>query len=112
MKIEKSKSKKGSHGGLRSGSGRKPSAPLLVCDAALRTSDPGEFLKAIMANPEIDLKLRFSSAKKLIDWQRKTRNANRDRKRADQAEAAVAAVTGRFAPQGPPGNAPKLRLVK
>jgi phage terminase small subunit len=87
------------------GSGATPSQNLNPSDA-LQTEDPVAFLRALMMDPTVDIKLRQDSAKRLIAYEKKKPG---DRgKKDDQADAAKVAADGKFAPM----KAPKLHAVK
>jgi hypothetical protein len=110
--MKKSK-QKNSMGGARKGAGRKPTPPVLIRDDALKVVDATEFPIRIMQDEEVPIALRGKAAMKAVDYQRTLKTSQRDKKKLHQQESAEAAVTtGRFAPQGPPGNGPRLSIVK
>lgn len=94
------------NGGAREGAGRKPDPVCLVDSTELQTDDPTAFLRALMRDPKVDIKLRQDSAKRLLAFE-KQRGKDGGKKGA-RAEAAEDAATGKFAPMA----APKLRAVK
>lgn len=91
-------------GGARPGAGRKPSAPVLIDSQALLTSDPKQFLTALMNDVEADIKVRADAAKALLSAE--LRAAEAKGKKAEKHEAAKKATGGRFAAAAPP-----LRVV-
>jgi phage terminase small subunit len=87
------------------GSGDAPD-PNVNPSEALQTGDPVAFLRALMMDPTVDMKLRQDSAKRLIAYEKK--KPGERGKKDDQADAAVVAAGGKFAPM----KAPKLHAVK
>ena len=94
------------NGGKREGAGRPEKPDDLVDSTALQTDDPIEFLRALMRDPKVDIKLRQDSAKRLLALDKAGRDTSG--KKGQRARAAEQAVEGRFAPIA----APKLVAVK
>lgn len=90
---------KGRSGGARPGAGRKPKAPMLIDSTALLTSDPKQFLTALMNDVQADIKIRADAAKALLSAE--LRSAESKGKKTEQAEAAKKAA-GRFSSVAPP----------
>ncbi len=93
------------HGGHREGAGSQPAPVGLVDSADLQTDDPIAFLRALMRDPKVDIKLRADAAKRLAAYEK--RKPADQGKKGDQLDAAKQAAEGRFAPL----QAPKLRAV-
>jgi phage terminase small subunit len=93
------------HGGARENSGPDKKPPELNSSEALQTDDPIEFLRALMRDPNVDIKLRQDSAKRLLAL---TKGGKPAGKKGERAEAAEQAADGKFAALAPP----KLRAVK
>lgn len=99
--------KPGRSGGAREGAGDKPDPPVTNGAESLQTDDPVAFLRALMRDPNVDIKLRQDSAKRLLEHERRT--AGDTGKKGQQKKAAEdIAAAGRFAPLAPP----KLHAVK
>lgn len=98
--------KPGRSGGKREGAGRKPREPVLIDSQALLTSNPSQFLTALMNDSEADIKVRADAAKALLNAELR-RAENGGKKEAKAAEAKKAA-SGKFSPSAPP----KLVAVK
>ena len=95
---------KGRSGGARPGAGRKPAKPVLIDSAALLTSDPKQFLTALMNDVEADIKVRADAAKALLSAE--LRMAEAKGKKAEKQESAQKVAGGKFAAAAPP-----LRIV-
>lgn len=95
-------------GGVRPGAGRKPSKPKKSKAKAYQTTDPDEFLRALMADPNADFKDRMAAAMAL----KKTgKEAGPVGKREQSQQAAQALVSRSLAPSAPPTR-PRLVAVK
>jgi len=95
-------------GGAREGAGRKPDPVALVDNEELETDDPIAFLRALMRDKSVDIKLRQDSAKRLMAFEKSGGKKGETGKKGERAQAAAEASEGRFAPGAPP----KLRAVK
>lgn len=93
------------HGGARENSGPAKKPVELIDSADLETDDPIEFLRALMRDSRVDIKLRQDSAKRLLSL---TKAAKPTGKKGERAEAAETASEGKFSAL----PAPKLRAVK
>lgn len=91
-------------GGKREGAGRKPAAPVLIDSSALLTSDPKQFLTALMNDVEADIKVRADAAKALLSAELRAKEAIG--KKAERHESAKKVSSGKFAASAPP-----LRIV-
>ena len=91
-------------GGKREGAGRKPAAPVLIDSQALLTSDPKQFLTALMNDVEADIKVRADAAKALLSAE--LRAAVAKGKKVEKQDAAKKAAGGKFSAAAPP-----LRVV-
>lgn len=96
---------KGRSGGARPGAGRKPKEPVLIASAALLTSDPKQFLTALMNDVEADIKVRADAAKALLSAE--LRASESKGKKEVKQEAAKKVAGGKFAA----ASAPPLRIV-
>lgn len=98
---------KGRSGGARPGAGRKPAPPVTVDARSLQTTDPDEFLAAVMADPSIDFKMRMEAA---LALKKAGKGGGGPKgKREAQADAAAAVVErGRSLA---PASAPRARLA-
>lgn len=96
------------HGGARENSGPDKKPPELNNSVELQTDDPTEFLRALMRDPTVDIKLRQDSAKRLIAYEKRKPGAMGKKGEQKQAAAEASAPGSRFAPMEPP----KLRAVK
>jgi hypothetical protein len=96
------------HGGAREDSGPDKKPPELNESPELETDDPIEFLRALMRDKKVDIKLRQDSAKRLLAFEK--RKPGQTGKKGEQKQAAADASSpgSRFAPI----PAPKLRAVK
>lgn len=96
---------KGRSGGARPGAGRPKKKPVLITTEALLTSDPKQFLTALMNDPAADIKLRADAAKALLSAEMRAAEAKgKKEQRNDQAKDVA---KNRFAP----APAPKLAAV-
>ena len=68
---------KSQHGGVRPGAGRKPKPPILCDFPALLTADPEAFLRAVMNESALPMRVRVDAAKMLLRLL-PTRNAGGD----------------------------------
>ena len=94
-------------GGARPNSGPKPKPVAKSRAKSLQTTDPDEFLAALMANPSIDIRLRLEAAMTLKKDGKGGGSAKG--KREAQADAARAVVDrGRSLA---PATAPRAKLV-
>ena len=91
---------KGRSGGARSGAGRKPQETVLIDSTDLLTSDPTQFLTALMNDPAADIKLRADAAKALLNAELRSQEAKG--KKEERNDAAKKASTNKFAPSAPP----------
>ena len=91
---------KGRSGGARSGAGRKPQEPVLIDSTDLLTSDPKQFLTALMNDAAADIKLRADAAKALLNAELRSQEAKG--KKEERNDAAKRASTNKFAPSAPP----------
>ena len=91
---------KGRSGGARSGAGRKPQETVLIDSTDLLTSDPTQFLTALMNDPAADIKLRADAAKALLNAELRSQEAKG--KKEERNDAAKRASTNKFAPSAPP----------
>ena len=91
---------KGRSGGKRPGAGRKPQEPVLIDSQALLTSNPAQFLTALMNDGEADIKVRADAAKALLAAE--LRRAEAKGKKDHAADAAKKAAGGKFAASAPP----------
>ena len=91
---------KGRSGGARSGAGRKPQEAVLIDSTDLLTSDPTQFLTALMNYPAADIKLRADAAKALLNAELRSQEAKG--KKEERNDAAKRASTNKFAPSAPP----------
>lgn len=91
-------------GGARPGAGRKPKEPVLIDSQALLTSDPKQFLTALMNDVQADVKIRADAAKALLSAE--LRMAESKGKKVEKQDAAKKASGGKFAAAAPP-----LRVV-
>lgn len=89
----------GKSGGARAGAGRKPKEPVVNASAALLTSDPKEFLTALMNDPASEMKLRVDAAKALMPF---TYQKLGEGGKKEQKDAAAKKVASRFASAAPP----------
>lgn len=89
-------------GGARPGAGRKPAPPVFAAanipDEA--RGDPEAYLRSVIADDTIDVKLRVEASKVLLTAQ--TRVAAEKGKKEQQLEVAKQVAAGKFAPKGPP----------
>ncbi len=92
--------KPGRSGGKRDGAGRKPQEPVLIDSQALLTSNPVQFLTALMNDSEADIKVRADAAKALLNAE--LRRAENGGKKEAKADAAKRVAGGRFSPSAPP----------
>lgn len=92
-------------GGARPGSGRKP-APPVFSQATDEEGDAERFLKEVIRDVSLDMRVRLDAAKALIAYQ-KPKMGETGKKDAKN-DAAKAAASGRFAAPAPP----KLTLVR
>ena len=97
---------KGRSGGARSGAGRKPQEGVCIDSASLLTSNPTQFLVALMNDSTADIKLRADAAKALLNAE--LRSVEAKGKKEERNEAAKRVSSGKFAPSAPP----KLTAVK
>ena len=97
------KTPRAQHGGARPGAGRPKSPPVLMAGAG--SADPLVFLRDVMNDRELDMRLRIDAAKAMMPFthQKKGENGKKD----EQATAAKLASTGKYAPSKPP-----VRLVR
>lgn len=96
-------------GGVRAGAGRKPAKPRKRTAKAYQTTDPDEFLRAVMADPNADFKDRMAAAFAL----KKSGKTGPQGKKEQQQAAANAIVERNLAPVSAPTKArPKLVAVK
>jgi hypothetical protein len=93
------------HGGARDNSGPDKKPAELIDSTELQTDDPVEFLRALMRDSRVDIKLRQDSAKRLLML---TKAGKPSGKKGERAEAAETASEGKFSAL----PAPKLRAVK
>lgn len=91
-------------GGARSGAGRPPVAPAML-PAMPATSDPLEFLRQVMSNPETEARLRIGAAAAQMPYVHG--KVGETGKKAEKREAAEKAASGKFASTKPP-----VRLMK
>jgi phage terminase small subunit len=94
------------HGGARDNSGPDKKPAELIDSTELQTDDPIEFLRALMRDPRVDIKLRQDSAKRLLMLTKGGKHGGG--KKGERAEAAEVAAEGKFSSL----PAPKLRAVK
>ena len=87
-------------GGKRRGAGRKPQEAVLIDSTDLLTSDPTQFLTALMNDPAADIKLRADAAKALLNAELRSQEAKG--KKEERNDAAKRASTNKFAPSAPP----------
>ena len=87
-------------GGKRRGAGRKPQEPVLIDSTDLLTSDPKQFLTALMNDAAADIKLRADAAKALLNAELRSQEAKG--KKEERNDAAKKASTNKFAPSAPP----------
>lgn len=87
-------------GGKREGAGRKPAATVLIDSASLLTSDPKQFLTALMNDCEADIKVRADAAKALLSAE--LRAKEQSGKKEEQAEKAKKVAGGKFSAAAPP----------
>ena len=87
-------------GGKRRGAGRKPQEPVLIDSTDLLTSDPTQFLTALMNDAAADIKLRADAAKALLNAELRSQEAKG--KKEERNDAAKKASTNKFAPSAPP----------
>lgn len=90
---------KGRSGGARPGAGRKPEPPKLSESQALLTSDPKEFLTAVMNDVETDMRLRTDAAKALMPFVYAKKG---DGGKKELAKEKAATVANKFAQTAPP----------
>lgn len=96
-------------GGSRPGAGRKPAPPKKRKAKAFQTSDPDEFLRAVMRDSTADFKDRMAAALAL----KKTSKGPPAGKKEQQQAAANAVVERSLAPASAPTRArPRLVAVK
>ena len=91
---------KGRSGGARSGAGRKPQEPVFIDSTDLLTSDPKQFLTALMNDSAADIKLRADAANALLNAELRSQEAKG--KKEERNDAAKKASTNKFAPSAPP----------
>jgi phage terminase small subunit len=91
------------HGGARPGAGRPKDAPILATMPA--TADALEFLRGVMSDDALDMRLRIDAAKALMPYQHE--KPGNTGKRENQADAAKSASKGKFAASKPP-----MKLVR
>lgn len=90
-------------GGARPGAGRKP---LLSDNPALQTRDPEAFLRGVMADAQLPLRMRMDAAHQLLRGHRQA--GGTQGKKQERQEAAERAAQGRFKP----GCPPELKVVQ
>lgn len=95
-------------GGARPGAGRKPAKPKKSKSKAYQTTDPDEFLRALMADPNADFKDRMAAAMALKKTGKEPGPVG---KRERSQQAAQALVSRSLAPSAPPSR-PRLVAVK
>lgn len=86
-------------GGYREGAGRPKSEPVLVDKEELKTADPRAFLEALMADGDVDVKIRADAAKVLLMAELRVTEA---KGKKEQRQEAAEQVASRFAPSIPP----------
>lgn len=86
-------------GGARPGAGRPKKEPVLIASKDLLTSDPKQFLTALMNDPEAEIKLRADAAKALLAAELRMAEA---KGKKEQKQEAAEKVASRFAPAAPP----------
>ena len=91
---------KGRSGGKRPGAGRKVAEPVFIRAESLLTSDPKQFLTALMNDGEADIKIRADAAKALLAAE--LRMAEAKGKKSELADAAKKAGSGKFGMSAPP----------
>lgn len=91
---------KGRSGGKRPGAGRKIAEPVFIRSESLLTSDPKQFLTALMNDGEADIKIRADAAKALLAAE--LRMAEAKGKKSELADAAKKAGAGKFSASAPP----------
>jgi len=95
-------------GGSRPGAGRKPAKPKKSKAKAYQTTDPDEFLRALMADPNADFKDRMAAAMALKKTGKEVTQVG---KREQSQQTAQALVSRSLAPSAPPTR-PRLVAVK
>lgn len=102
--------KKGCSGGARDGAGRKPAKPRRTKAKGYQTTDPDEFLRAVMRDPGADFKDRLAAA---LALKKGGKGGAPQGKREALTEGARALTTRSLAPAPAPIRARgQLRVVK
>ena len=71
-------------GGVRAGAGRKPSPPQIA--ALPKSDDPVAFMRTVMNDDALDVRLRLDAAKALLSNQAKEGKKERAKREAETAE--------------------------
>lgn len=85
---------KGRSGGAREGAGRKPEPPVLIDSVELLTSNPKQFLTALMNDASADIKVRADAAKALLSAELRATEAKG--KKEQKQNAAESVASGKF----------------
>ena len=87
-------------GGARPGAGRPKNQPTLSDSLALKTNDALQFLRGVMADDGIDIRLRIDAAKAIVSAELRKAEAKGSKQAKD--DEAKQASKGKFSPNKPP----------